>query len=257
MKNHYIHPAFPPPPSLDVILWRYLDFDKFKWLIENQRLFMPSAQFLGDPLEGTTPVGHEAWWKKLIANASSDSERKIIEENFKKITAFANNFRPNYYVSCWHMNSIENAKMWRAYTKSSDSVAIVTTFQVLRDELPEYVEIGMVRYIDYENEELPSLNMFEYITHKNINYCFEREIRAVVLPPPNKGLGFEHFQDNHFESEAQKGFLVYAPKLDIVKLVQRVILHPSASNNFVEKIDEICANSKIDKPIHSIFSGKK
>ncbi len=181
-----------------------MGFEKFDWPVKNQRLFMPSAQFLGDPLEGVAPAGHIEWWMDLAENAESEVKREIIENNRKKLSAFAEAFRPNYYVSCWHMNAVESSKMWCAYTESSEAVAVTTTYRVLREALPKYVEIGMVRYIDYANEKLPSLNMFEYITHKNINFCFERELRAVAFPPAIEELGAGHFQEHHFEG-AKRG----------------------------------------------------
>jgi hypothetical protein len=254
MSDQYQHPAFPPPRHPDVVLWRYLDFEKFEWFVGNRRLFMPSAQFLGDPLEGTTPAGHLDWWRSLVEGATSEEQRRIIEQNKEKLSAFAHVFRPHYYVSCWHMNALENAKMWRCYTKTSEAVAVATSYRVLRASLPAYVEIGMVRYIDYASERLPSLNMFEYITHKNINFCFEREVRAIALPPTTEGLGATHFQDNHFESETQKGFLVFAPEVDVESLIHRVVLHPESSSEFIEKIRSICEGAGLPTPVPSAFS---
>lgn len=254
MSDEYQHPAFPPPSHPEVLLWRYLDFEKFDWLASNRRLFMPSAQLLGDPLEGTAPIGHIAWWRALEDGAASEEQRRIIEKNKEKVFAFAKAFRPHYYVSCWHMNALENTKMWRCYTKSPDAVAVATSYQALRASLPAYVEIGTVRYIDYSSESLPSLNMFECITHKNINFCFEREVRAVALPPAPEGLGASHFQANHFESETQKGFLVFAPEVDIATLIDRVVLHPESSSAFAEKIRSACEGAGLPKPVPSAFS---
>ncbi|RFC37290.1 MAG: hypothetical protein DID92_2727743266 [Candidatus Nitrotoga sp. SPKER] len=254
MSDEYQHSAFPPPPHPEVLLWRYLDFEKFDWLVSNRRLFMPSAQFLGDPLEGTTPNGHAEWWRSLEADTESEEKRQIIRQNQEKISAFAKAFRPHYYVSCWHMNDFESRKMWRCYTKSADAVAVATSYQALRASLPEYVEIGMVRYIDYSSQSLPSLNLFEYITHKNINFDFEREVRAVALPPATEGLGASQFQANHFESESQKGFLVFAPEVDVAALIDRVVLHPESSPAFVAKICFACDGAGLPKPIPSVFS---
>jgi hypothetical protein len=256
MTEQYKHPAFPTPPNQEAVLWRYLDFEKFEWFVSNRRLFMPSAQFLGDPLEGTTPAGQLDWWHSLLDGAASEEQRRIIEQNKEKVSAFAQAFRPHYYVSCWHMNTIESTKMWRSYTKTSDAVAVVTTYQELRASLPAYVEIGMVRYIDYANERLPSLNMFEHITHKNINFCFECEVRAVALPPATEGLGAAHFKDNQFESESQKGFLVFAPDVDVAGLTHRVVLHPESSSEFTHRVRSICEGAGLPTPIPSAFSSK-
>lgn len=253
MSENYQHPAFPQPSHPEVNVWRYLDIEKFDWLVNCRRLFMPAAHFLGDPLEGTKPAGDLKWWRSLAENASSPEQRLVIEENQQLLSSFAKAFRGNYYVSCWHMNEIESEEMWHCYTKTSNAVAVRTTYRELRASMPSYVEIGMVRYIDYAIERLPTLNMFEYITHKNVSYAFEREVRAVALPPATEGLGSEHFQSNCFESETKKGFLVFAQEIDIGRLIHSVVLHPDASPEFEAKIIEVCAQSGLPEPTTSAF----
>jgi hypothetical protein len=250
MNDEYRHPAFPPPPSLDATLWRYLDVEKFDWLVANRRNFMPSAQFLGDPLEGTAPAGHHHRWADLAQHAESDEQREIIKRNEEKLGQFAAAFRPHYYVSCWHVNERENLRMWRAYTKTPDAVAISTSYRALRAALPRYVEMGMVRYIDYSKERLPTLNMLEYITHKNVEFEFEQELRAVTLPPATDGLGAAHFRDNLFEMEARSEFRVFAPEFDVSSLVHRVVLHPEATPKFHQKIQQMCATAKLPQPVY-------
>ncbi len=67
------------------------------------------------------------------------------------LSDFAREFRQTYYVSCWHMNSDENIAMWERYVRSSDAVAISATYSGLRSQLdPAVIEMGVVRYIDYE-----------------------------------------------------------------------------------------------------------
>src|SRR6516165_4771459 len=80
-EQQYIHPAFPQPPDPSVAIWRYMDASKFTWLVANGRLFMPRADRLGDPFEGTTPSGELEWWKREAANADTDESRGIIEYN--------------------------------------------------------------------------------------------------------------------------------------------------------------------------------
>ena len=47
------HPSFPQPSNLNISLWRYMDIEKFKWLIQEKRLYMPTTEKLGDCLEGS------------------------------------------------------------------------------------------------------------------------------------------------------------------------------------------------------------
>jgi hypothetical protein len=146
------------------------------------------------------------------------------------------------------MNEYENHAMWACYTRQSEAVAIRTTYAALRASLPHYVEMGMVRYIDYANERLPTMNMFEYIMHKDSYYSFEREVRAVALPPAVDELGGAHFSENHFESESMPGFLVYAPTVDLAQLIHGVVLHPDASQAFEAKVTDLCAENGLPLP---------
>ena len=56
-------------------------FEKFVWLVQHGRLFMPRANRLGDPLEGTTPDGELNWWRNAAATADTEEERRINKDN--------------------------------------------------------------------------------------------------------------------------------------------------------------------------------
>jgi hypothetical protein len=157
-------------------------------------------------------------------------------------------FRDHYYVGCWHMNPHENNAMWGCYTKKPESIAVRTTYAALREALPSYVEMGVVRYIDYATERLPTMNMFEYIMHKDTNYAFEREVRAVATPPAVEELGLSDFTSNLFESETVKGLHVYAPPVEIKKLVHGIVLHPEAPDAYVTAVRDFCDRNGIPPP---------
>lgn len=246
------HPAFSEPEDKETLLWRYQDFSKFEWLANEKRLFMPNAASLGDPLEGTQPPGYDNWWASIAESAATAAERETIEHNRDLIVRFAAAFRTRYYVSCWHMNPAENREMWGKYTTSPDSVAIQTTYKKLRAGLQPYVGMGMVRYIDYSIDRLPTLNMFEYITHKNQYFAYENELRAVAMHPILENLDREHFQKSHFQSEDKPTLLVYAPPIDL-SMIETVVVHPDASPNFFNKVTDLCQQSGITAPGLSKF----
>lgn len=212
---------------------------------------MPSAAHLGDPLEGLQPLGDKGWWGGLAAAAATDDERKVIEHNRELLSRFAAAFRTRYYVSCWHMNADVNPDMWRSYASQPDSVALRTTYAKLRAALPAYVGIGMVRYIDYAKERLPTLNMFEYITHKNQCFAHERELRAVAMHPVIEGLDQQHFRSHHFESEKSTSFRVYAPEVDLGQLLEAVVLHRDAPEDFGEIVASLCIKAGLPAPTRS------
>jgi hypothetical protein len=126
-----------------------MNADKFEWLLTNQRFFMSRPDQLGGPLEGTAPKGEVEWWHQEVENAGSEEHCRTIEHNRTFQSRMATGFRNYYYVGCWHMNPHENHAMWRCYTNRPEAESIQTTFAALRGSLPNYVEMGIVRYIDY------------------------------------------------------------------------------------------------------------
>jgi len=225
-----------------------MDLNKFEWVVNESRLFMPCVDRLGDPFEGTTPKGQLQWWMRQAENADSVKQKQIIEHNRNLISHMAKQFRNDYYVSCWHVNEFENYAMWRCYTSSNSAVAIRSNYKALRACFPSYVQMGLVRYIDYAADRLPSMNLFEYIMHKDIYYSYENEARAVAA----SFLAYEewqtHFSENHFELENSPGFLVYAPPIDLTQLILGVVLHPEIPSDIEAKVTDICMKNGLNHP---------
>jgi len=248
------HPliAFPQPSDPQGTgLWRYMDVDKFKWMVQEGRLLMPAAGLLGDPFEGTTPQGELRWWGEEASKIRSVEQRKIVEANRIKLSAFAKAFRTHYYVSCWHMNEYENAAMWKLYTSGPESLAVRTTFSTLCDCLPAHVLVGMVRYLDYVTARLPTMNMFEYIMHKRIQLEFEHEVRAVAFGLTPDLAGDSLLKEHLFLKEGDPSFRVYAPPLDLKQLVQSVVVNPDSSPAFASEMTTLCASHGLPLPTRS------
>lgn len=256
MTGETIHPAFPQPEDIEIDLWRYMDVPKFKWLLEYKRLFMPITEKLGpDVLEGTQPTGDKAWWEKQAESEENEDKKQIIKQNSEIILGFSTKFRKNYFVSCWHMNSSENKKMWEHYTKSGESLAIRTKYNNLRSVLPSHIYLGKVRYINYKTEKLPSFNLFEHIMHKDINNDFEKEVRAVAAPLTEARWKSKEFDGHIIEMENDPDFIFYAPEINIVRLIQNITFHPKASSKFIEKIKNLCNEHGLPQPISSSLGG--
>jgi hypothetical protein len=251
-----VHPSFPQPDDHSQVIWRYMDSDKFEWLLDHGRLFMPTADNLGDPREGSTPPGEIEWWESEYKNAKTEEQRATVAHNRNFFAHFAKSFRPRYYVSCWHMNTHENYAMWRCYTKTKRAVAIRTTYSGLRRALPVEALVGIIRYIDYSTDRLPWGNMFEYIMHKDTTFRYEAEVRAIVTPPLNDELGLQKFLEDHFALAINPDFLVYAPKVDVTTLIDGIVLHPEASKTYAAKVRKLCAAKRLPDPTSSRETAK-
>lgn len=225
-----------------------MDVAKFEWLVTNQCLFFAPANGFPDPFEGSTPEGVLKWWKSAEANATNDEQRDIFQHNCKFLSEMAAGFREHYYVSCWHMNRDEDLDMWKCYTTSPEAITLRTTYCVLRECVPNYVRMGMVRYIDYLTERLPMMNMFEYIMHKQLCFSFEREVRAVVWSLE------EAVQPEYvYKSQDSPGFHTFLPPVDLSLMVRGIVLHPRATPDFHARMISLCSTNGLPKPETSKF----
>lgn len=215
---------------------------------------MPSAMHLGDPLEGTRPDGDAEWWQRQIDQAPSDDVRRIVTHNRDVLQRFTDTFREHYFVSCWHIGDSDCMRMWDCYTSGSESVAVQTIYIHLKQSLPDFANIGLVRYIDFRTERLPTLNLFECVTHKDLPYQFENEARAVVQHPPPESPHYDEFVQDFFESESNPDFRAFAPQIDFSELTDTIVLHPDATPEFEEVMSKLCGENDIVTPNRSNLS---
>lgn len=108
------------------------------------------------------------------------------------------------------MNEAESAAMWQLYSTSADSICICTTYSHLRDALPEYCYMGVIRYVDFEQTPIQNGNMFDPFMAKRLSFSHEREVRIIVTghdylltknapePPPIKHITI-HLPDLYAE----------------------------------------------------------
>lgn len=260
MRETLEHPSFPQPPNDNVSLWRYMDIDKFEWILEYGRLFIPNADRLGDPWEGRTPKGYIDWWNQEIEKAKTDELKSTLAHNRDFTFRLSQTLRTHYYVTCWHMNEHENYAMWKCYAKTNAAIAIKTTYRQLIDILPDYTYTGIVRYIDYSAEKLPFGNLFEYIMHKDRLFSYEQEVRGVILPvleaPENspQAMHYKHFIEHYFELSSSPGFYFFAPPIDLSLLVNEIVLHPDCNDAFQERISNLCSKHSLPNPKQSYQS---
>lgn len=243
------HPAFPQPESDSTKLWRYMDFYKFESLLKNKRLVYPRADKLGESFEGTRPKGDIEWWNRKADNAKKNKD--VLRHNSAWISDTAKFLKDKYFVSCWHMNEFENRFMWDSYTRSEKSIAIQTTYSVLSQCTHPSVPLGSVRYIDYSKERLPTMNMFEFIMHKEIYFKDESEVRSICFSLLHSDDWEKHFESNYFELENKPGFFCYAPEVDLLNLIKKVVFHPQMPDNQQIEIGKLCKENGIVQPEES------
>jgi hypothetical protein len=216
------HPVFKDPADLNEPVWRYMDLSKFVAILASRSLYFARADLLGDPFEGSYTLQSlelldTAYRVHGITGMLSDGARRLREQR-----------RKEKVISCWHLNRHESAAMWSLYLKSSEGLAIQSTYAKLRDcfEFEHPVYIGAVDYIDYKTEAFDTGNEFIPFVTKRKSFEHEREVRAIVecasINPDQSGRPLTVGGANI--------------KVSLEKLVQAVYIAPTAPTWFAEVV---------------------
>jgi hypothetical protein len=83
--------------------------------------------------------------------------------------------------------------MWEMYSRRDEGIAVQSRYWRLRDCFSIHhpghdVNIGVVRYIDYERENVPEWNTNIRYLHKRKSFAFEHELRAMTAEPVPVGV---------------------------------------------------------------------
>ena len=213
---------FPQPKDLDIPVSRYFSFEKFAWLLENERIYLPSlANLEADPFEGSLPsmdVVQRAEFLKGIG-------RQDLEQYYSKRIE---HMRRSTYVSCWCLAETESNAMWRQYCGNDEGVAIRTKYRTLDALLHDkWRIIGLVTYLDYDTDVIPDGNVRRPFMYKRKEYESEKEVRLVE--------GYDPFLDpKTFEPVDASDHREIA--IDPNLLVEEIIIHPNASEEYYKQI---------------------
>jgi len=233
-------------PNQDLIIWRYLDLDKFECLLSEKGLFFCRSDKFSDPFEGSIPKKESDFRVITEMELAEIHKRKITHEeavkNSNKTGTLHKELKRSFTVNCWHINQGESDAMWRLYLKSNEGVAIQSTVQRLHQSLDgfgEEIYITKVRYIDFDKDvwfhrELyprKSYNIFTPIVHKRMAFAHESELR--VFQQINEAVRNENYWDkkpNHM------GNLI---PTDIDNLIEKIILPPTADDDVKDKVVDL------------------
>jgi hypothetical protein len=202
-----------------------VDLWKFLSLLEQESLWFSRLDALGDPYEGLPPkpLVDDMW---TVANALPEPERSRRREVASHNARVLEMGRQVLCVSCWHVNLVESAAMWKLYAPLGQAIAIRTTLEnFIRSFTADAPDVcgGMVRYVDFESYRPPSLNPFDWATLKRTSFEHEHEFRAIVMPlmwPVPPGLGVP---------------------VDVNALISCVYVSPEAAPWYVDLVRRLCA----------------
>jgi hypothetical protein len=216
-------------PEPDAIIWRFMEFWKYRDLISTSELYFRRADRLGDDDEGLPPEDYLPY-----ANLDPLDLRDALQLNHFRGSLAQD--REAFFVNCWYLFDEEKGAMWKEY--GNDGVAIVSRYKLLKHAITSCESsigsfAGMVRY---GSRHLTGWNVLRFISTKREQFAHEREVRAMLWVPYEYAGGNRHFDENNIPHDRP---LTHPPaelvpeglrrKVDLHGLISEVRVSPWAS----------------------------
>lgn len=168
------------------MLWRYMPKDRFFDLLDRRALFFTrlTRYHDSDPFEGALQYGVAKIHEQIVREKGGD-----VQEFLRERERFVKKFLKVVLVNCWHEREYESRPMWDRYGRGGEAVAVVTTFDALKQSVPEHVDVGHMDYIDAGSDEIRnhSANPSHRAFQKRREFEDEREVRCVIFDYPEHG----------------------------------------------------------------------
>lgn len=243
------HPKFEAPDKESTKIWRYLDFPKFASMLDRNELFFAKASQFEDPFEGlySSILRQSLLLLQLFGEHSDDSPR------IRKFIDSIKEERDRTFINCWHMSEYESAAMWELYTKEGAGISIQSNFERLKVcfsqfKLPVY--IGMVKYIDWNEDQTPLSNVYQLYLSKRKSFEHEHEIRAIVGGVLNiKNKVFYITEDDNiqkYENSNEDGIYV---NVSLDTLIEKIYVSPKSPKWFLDLVKSVSKKYGLDKEV--------
>ena len=143
------------------------------------------------------------------------------------------------YINCWYMNKYESNAMWLS-TQTDKSVVIQSTYNKLCNYLlsTKYKTktIGLINYVDYEEDVIPENHYFSPFMHKRQEFDYEKEVRAIIYEPIIKNNEIQVRIQNE-----KKGLHI---KTSVSDLIDAVYTNPFADIWFTDLVRNVTKKYK-------------
>ena len=235
-----VEKLFAAPEDEQVSIWRYMDFTRYVAMLEQEGVFFAGVDRLNDRFEGSIP---EPSAKQYEAAKRELSEAGLSVNGGEQVPyrELLRKMRPRVLVSSWHMNQQESAAMWSLYGHSENAIAVRATYAKLRDVLQsaeQEIYLGAVRYISYEDDEIPLEHLLWPFIHKRRSFEHERELRALMIDDQQARLG----------KNAPNGGGSWV-KTPLDELIEEVYVAPDAEPWVRELVERVSCRYGLEKPV--------
>lgn len=222
------HRSFRTPP-LNVEIWHYFNLPKFLWLIHTSQLYFARTDQFDDAKEGKVTQTDITFWNRFGDN---------FYENF-----ISNDKIGCFYVNCWFIADKESYLMWKAYSSTTEGIAIKSNVEQLINSLDPSdnrdVYCSCVRYLKDENDSVfvKSDNMANLMApyfSKRAYFSDERELRLL------------YSDANARFNSSPKGLNF---KVDIAKLISEIYIAPQSQKWYQELVNIEVSKAGLDPSI--------
>jgi len=212
------------PISTSQLVFRYMDFPKYVWMIQNKMLYFPSLEQLAssDPWEGChSKLNFEDQLVYKIPVTGTDD----IKQTRAELSKGAIETRKNLFANCWHMNDNESDAQWRIYGANANSLAIVSSGERLSKAIVDEREVygTQIRYYNPCKETTPVGNIFFPAICKRTAFSHECECRLIY---------WKTIQD---DSMVCKGVRI---DVNLEVLIEQVVISPRAEKWFIKTVED-------------------
>ncbi|WP_137694559.1 hypothetical protein [Halorubrum sp. SP9] len=157
--------------------------------------------------------------------------------------------RENYYASCWRLGTDEDPEIWETYA-GGRGVAIETTYRQIEEFIApdqEDLYMGIVRYLDYEEEFTPTGIPYVLYFYKHRTFDSEQEFRVLTNRGGNPIIRTDG-QEMPPESRPDNPSHVNL-SADMDTLINRVILSPGADDELRAEVEETLNEHGVSAPV--------
>jgi len=225
-----------PDKGAENTIWRYMDYWKFKDIIENSTLFMSTIKNMGDRYEGRIPDVIRNRWVDNLITRGFESAAKTVEQ--------MGDYEPilDYNISSWNINKNESYALWKIYTKDSCAIAIKSDISKLIagiEKDPYWQHIGMINYFDHPSNFNFDSNIMNIALNKFDYYRFENELRILNIIPAIE-------KEKNPELKKSGDIRI---NLDLDKLIDSIYLAPNARKEDFVKVEKLLNDNNLRKDI--------
>lgn len=232
-----------------------LDYDKNEGFLSNVELQHYLDSMYGDGLFDSILQGTQGLTNIRFGDYKMTFDKKqdlmVIQEMVKNNLEL---FKKWIFINCWNIGEHESDSMWHRYVKSSESVAIKTTLDNLKDSNKQCENQIYCQKIDYLTSNdtntykfrvdkyykgLPLLFfIIRLFFDKKIEFRHDDELRLLYVDTEtfsdNSSAIYAGIELDGYEVRNDNHKFIFDPNI----VIEQIILHPKATSQYKGKVIE-------------------